>query len=84
MLHGEGVAGEQAIDLAAPELGVASMRAPDELARLLGWGTWRQYAAAAGRLVIDARHGNDLRVGGLQTRAFRRSQTAAASTSTRR
>jgi len=73
-LYGTGVEGPEAEALAAVELGVGCMREPDELARLLGWRSWRRYAAPLVRLAIDARHGNDLRLGREAPRSVRRSR----------
>ena len=70
-LHTGGIDGPAAQQLAAVELGVNQMREPDELATLLGWTTWRRYAAPAIRTILDARHGNDLRRGEPQSRAHR-------------
>ncbi len=70
-LYGDGVDGPVAEALAAGELGVDCMRSPDELARLLGWRSWRRYAAPAVRLAVDLRHGNDLRLGRALPRSMR-------------
>ena len=72
-VHGDGIEGAAAVALAADELGVSSMREPAELARLLGWTSWRRRAAPLVRLAIDARHGNDLRLGRETSRSVRRS-----------
>lgn len=70
-LHRDGVEGPVAAALAAPELGVDCMRSPDELAELLGWRSWRRYAAPLVRLAVDVRHGNELRRGKPLPRSLR-------------
>ena len=71
-VHGDGVSGARARDLAAIELGVDHLRSPDELAQVLGWRSWHRYAAPLVRLAVDARHGSELRRGQPLSRTMRR------------
>ena len=71
-LGGQGIDGDEAVAVANIELGYPCLRGPDELAELLGWRSWRRYAAPLVRLAVDARHGNDLRRGGGMARSTRR------------
>jgi hypothetical protein len=62
-IHGPGVSGPEAEQLARMELGWASMRSPSELTRLLGWRSWRGVAARGLRRAIDVRVGAHVRRG---------------------
>jgi hypothetical protein len=65
-LHGAGLDAHGARAAAELELGAGCRRSPDELARILGWGTWRAPVASVLAKVIDWREGTGVRRGELR------------------